>query len=226
MVQALVDAAEKQVIAGNNDGARALLHQALDIDPNYVVARERLAELTPTEEEQEEARGPRLAGLPRLVLKPGTMAYDYRGTTRGAYQEIGQRFGVKMVFDGDLPDRAVRFQVPALDFDTAMMILSRQTKTFTRVVDAHTMFVTEDTPQKERDYTLEVEKELILPASVTPDEMNETVRMVREMTGISRTQLNTASHTLTVRSSEQKRGARRGPDPPDRAAPRRVDAGN
>jgi len=33
--------------------------------------------------------------------------------------------------------------------------------------------------------------------------MNETVRMIREMTGISRTQLNTASRTLTVRSTEQ-----------------------
>ena len=33
--------------------------------------------------------------------------------------------------------------------------------------------------------------------------MNETVRMIREMTGITRTQLNTATRTLTVRSNEQ-----------------------
>ena len=65
------------------------------------------------------------------------------------------------------------------------------------------MFVTEDTPQKEREYALEVEKELLLPAAVTTDEMNETVRMIREMTGITRTQLNTATRTLTVRSTEQ-----------------------
>jgi Flp pilus assembly secretin CpaC len=148
-------------------------------------------------------KGPRLAGLPRLIVKPGTQAFDYRGTTRGAYEEMGRQFGVKMVFDGDLPDRAVRFQVPTLDFDTAVMVLSRQTKTFTRVVDAHTMFVTEDTPQKEREYALEVEKEFLLPAAVSTDEMNEAVRMIREMTGISRTQLNTATRTLTVRSTEQ-----------------------
>ncbi len=203
VVQSLVENAERQEIAGNTPGARALLTEALAVDPNYVVARERLAELSPTPEEVEAARGPRLGGLPRLELKPGTQAFDYRGTTRGAYEEIGRQFGVKMVFDGDLTDRAVRFQVPRLDFDTAVMVLSRQTKTFTRVVDAHTLFVTEDTPQKERDYTIEVEKELLLPASVTSDEMNETVRMIREMTGITRTQLNTANRTLTVRSSEQ-----------------------
>jgi type II secretory pathway component GspD/PulD (secretin) len=203
VIQSLVDSAERQAIAGNVPGAQALLAEALGIDPNYVVARERLAELTPSPAEVEPEKGPRLGGLPRLVLKPGTQAFDYRGTLRGAYDEIGKQFGVKMVFDGDLPDRAIRFQVPELDFDTAVMVLSRQTKTFTRVVDAHTMFVTEDSPQKERDYAIEVEKELVLPASITPDEMNEEVRMIREMTGISRTQLNTAARTLTVRSTEQ-----------------------
>ncbi len=203
VIRSLVDSAERQAIAGNIPGARALLTQALEIDPNYVVARERLAELTPIPAEIEAEKGPRLAGLPRLILKPGTQAFDFRGTTRGAYEEIGKQFGVKMVFDGDLPDRAVRFQVPILDFDTAVMVLSRQTKTFTRVVDAHTMFVTEDTAQKEKEYTLEVEKELLLPAAVSTDEMNEAVRMIREMTGISRTQLNTATRTLTVRSTEQ-----------------------
>jgi Flp pilus assembly secretin CpaC len=203
VVQSLVDSAERKAVAGDVPGARALLTQALEIDPNYVVARERLSELTPSPEEIEAAKGPRLAGLPRLILKPGTPSFDYRGTTRGAYEEIGRQFGVKMVFDGDLPDRSVRFQVPNLDFDTAVMVLSLQTRTFTRVVDEHTMFVTQDTPQKERDYRPEVERQLLLPASVTTDEMNETVRMIREMTGITRTQLNTATRTLTVRSTEQ-----------------------
>jgi Flp pilus assembly secretin CpaC len=203
VIQSLVDSAERQAIAGNIPGARALLAEALDIDPNYVVARERLAELTPSPAQVEPDQGPRLAGLPRLIFNPATLPFDYRGTTRGAYEEIGRQFGVKVVFDGDLPDRSIRFKVPSLDFETAVMVLSRQTRTFTRVVDAHTLFVTEDTPQKERDYTLEVEKQLLLPNSVTADEMNETVRMIREMTGITRTQLNTATRTLTVRSSEQ-----------------------
>ena len=207
VVQSLVEGAERQAIAGNIPGARSLLLQALDVDPNYEVARERLGELTPsaaeTGEETDAPKSPRLAGPPRLILTPGRKTLDYRGTTRGAYEEIGRQFGVKMVFDGDLPDRAVHLEVPGVDFDTAVEVLSIQTRTFTRVVDAHTMFITEDTPQKEKEYTLEVEKELLLPASVSNDEMNEDVRMIREMTGISRTQLNTATRTLTVRSSEQ-----------------------
>src|SRR5882672_1737172 len=66
LVQSLVDSAERQAVAGNLPAARALLTQALEVDPNYVVARERLAELTPNPVEAEVAKGPRLAGLPRL----------------------------------------------------------------------------------------------------------------------------------------------------------------
>jgi Flp pilus assembly secretin CpaC len=203
VIQGLVEGAERQAISGDISSARALLQQALEIDPNYVVAQERLAELTQDPTETEPGKGPRLAGLPRLNLKPGNHAFDYRGTTRGAYEEIGRQFGITVVFDGDLADRQVQFTVPSVDFDTAVMVLSRQTRTFTRVVDAHTMFVTDDSPQKVREYALEVEKQLVLPAAVTTDEMNETVRMIREMTGITRTQLNTATRTLTVRSTEQ-----------------------
>src|SRR5229473_6530301 len=202
-IQELADLAERQMLAGDTADARELLLHALEIDPNYVIARERLAELPPDSPAVTPLKGPRLAGLPRLNPKPGTRDFDYRGTTRSAYEEVGRQFGVTIAFDGDLPDRSIRFRAPQVDFETALMILSRQTRTFTRVVDDHTLFVTDDSVQKVREYALEIEKDLVLPASVTSDEMNETVRMIREMTGITRTQLNTATRTLTVRSTEQ-----------------------
>jgi Flp pilus assembly secretin CpaC len=203
VVQSLAQKAERQAVAGNLPAAREMLSEALSIDPSFEVARERLAELSPNPAENGSEKSPRFAGLPRLILNPGTHNFEYRGTTRGAYEEIGKQFGVKMIFDGDLVDRSIHFQVPDVDFETAILVLSLQTKTFTRVVDTHTMFVTQDTAQKEKDYAPEVEKQILLSASVTTDEMNEAVRMVREMTGITRTQLNTATRTLTVRSTEQ-----------------------
>src|SRR5882762_3944973 len=203
LVQRLADLGERLLLAGDGAGARAQLVHALEIDPNYAIARERLAELPADSPSATLEKGPRLAGLPRLHPKPGTRDFDYRGTTRSAFEELGRQFGVTVAFDGDLTDRSIRFRAPNVDFETALMVLARQTRTFTRVVDDHTLFVTEDSAQKVREYALEVEKSLVLPASVTSDEMNETVRMIREMTGITRTQLNTASRTLTVRSTEQ-----------------------
>jgi Flp pilus assembly secretin CpaC len=203
LIQGLADLAERQLLSGDVAGARQQLVHALEIDPNYAIARERLEELPQDSLDVKPETRPRLAGLPRLNPKPGTRDFDFRGTTRSAYEELGRQFGVTVAFDGDLADRIVRFRAPNVDFETALMVLSRQTRTFTRVVDDHTLFVTDDSTQKVRDYAVEIEKNLPLPASVTSDEMNETVRMIREMTGISRTQLNTATRTLTVRSTEE-----------------------
>ncbi len=203
LIQGLADLAERLVLSGDAAGAREQLKQALEIDPHYEVAIERLAELAPDSVTEAAHEGPRLAGLPRLNPRPGARDFDYQGTTRGAYEEVGRQFGVTMAFDGDLADRSLRFRAPKLDFETAIMVLSRQTRTFTRVVDEHTLFVTDDSAQKVREYSPEIEKSLLLPASVTPDEMNETVRLIREMTGITRTQLDTSARTLTLRSTEQ-----------------------
>src|SRR6266853_6438062 len=203
LIQGLADLAERQMLAGDTAGARELLLHALEIDPNYSIAQERLAQLPPDSPPVTPEKASRLAGLPRVNPKPGTRDFDYRGTTRSTYEEVGRQFGVTIAFDGDLPDRAIRFRAPQVDFETALMILSRQTRTFTRVVDEHTLFITDDRVQKVREYAVEIEKTLVLPASVTSDEMNETVRTIREMTGITRTQLNTATRTLTVRSTEE-----------------------
>ncbi|HYR90116.1 MAG TPA: FG-GAP-like repeat-containing protein [Terriglobia bacterium] len=203
LVQRLADLGERLLLAGDGASAREQLVHALEIDPNYAIARERLAELPADSPSATPEKGPRLAGLPRLNPKPGTRDFDYRGTTRSAYEEVGRQFGVTIAFDGDLADRALRFRAPNVDFETALLVLSRQTRTFTRVVDEHTLFVTDDSAQKVREYAVEIEKSLLLPASITSDEMNETVRTIREMTGITRTQLNTATRTLTVRSTEE-----------------------
>src|SRR6266436_2678008 len=203
LVQGLADLGERLLLAGDGASAREQLVHALEIDPNYAIARERLAELPADSPSATPEKGPRLAGLPRLNPKPGTRDFDYRGTTRSAYEEVGRQFGVTIAFDGDLADRALRFRAPNVDFETALLVLSRQTRTFTRVVDEHTLFVTDDSAQKVREYAVEIEKSLLLPASITSDEMNETVRTIREMTGITRTQLNTATRTLTVRSTEE-----------------------
>src|ERR1700690_1091616 len=86
MIQGLTDLAERKAIAGDLDGAREQLNNALKIDPNYSIARERLLELAPDSVTVTPEKKPRLAGLPRLSPRPGTRDFDYRGTVRGAYE--------------------------------------------------------------------------------------------------------------------------------------------
>jgi Flp pilus assembly secretin CpaC len=202
LVQEITALADRSLVAGDNAGARDQLLHALEIDPTFEIASERLAQIDGGTRSAGSRVGTRIAGLPRLGATEGTHDFDYRGTTRGAYENLARQFGVKVTFDSDLTERTVQFRAPMLDFETAVKVLERLTHTFTSVTDAQTFFVAEDSPQKRKDFAPEVEQSLLLPASATTDEMNETVRVIRDMTGLTRTQLETSSRTVTVRGPE------------------------
>jgi len=201
MVREHTDRAEREALAGRLDQARDALRAALQLDPSYSVARERLAQFERPWAPPQEQEPPSLASPARVQAQPGTRNFNYRGDIRGAYLEVARQFGLIVMFDNELPARVVRFRVAGVDFDTAMYVLGQQSATFWRAVDPHTFFVAADTPQKRRDYAPVVVRTMVLPASATPDKMTETLRLVREIAGATHTELDTRSHTLTLRDS-------------------------
>ena len=207
LVQQRTEEAEKQVLGGNFNLARALLQSAVELDPTYSVAQERLGQI-----EQEKASTMPLdnglgegfeAGLPAINPGAGTRDFSFEGPTRGAYEEVARQFGVTAAFDPELQDRQIRFRVSGVDFDTAMRLLGEQTSTFWFGVDSKTFFVAADTLAKRRDYDPEIKKTILLPASETNDEMTEAMRMVRDIVGLRRTELDVKTHSITVRDTPQ-----------------------
>jgi Flp pilus assembly secretin CpaC len=203
LVQQYTDRAERELIAGQSPAARQDLQQALALDPGYSVAQERLQELEPSAAVPLPTPSVELADLPKIRPQPGTRHFDFRGQTHGAYQEIARQFGVVAQFDPDLVDRPVRLQLDAVDFPTAMKVLGAATHTFWRTMDAQTFFVADDTQAKRRDFAPEIERSIVLPDSVTPEDMNETVRLIREIAGVTRATLDTASRRLTLRDTPE-----------------------
>jgi type II secretory pathway component GspD/PulD (secretin) len=201
IVQRHLDRAERAALAGRVEEARAELKAALALDPAYSVAQERLAQLESARPRTLEAAAGAEAGLPRLEPQPGTRSFDYRGETRGAYEEIARAFGLAAAFDPDLRARQIRFRVADVDFVTAMRVLAQQTGTFWWATDAKAFFVADDTAQKRRDLGPSVTRTLALSGLATPEQMTELTRMVREISGLTRTQLDTRSRTLTLRGS-------------------------
>lgn len=207
IVQQHTDRAEREALAGRFDEASNELRAALKLDPNYSVARERLAQFAPPQKPQP-APSPAssVEGLPgpgHLEAQPGMRDFNHRGDTRSGYEEVARQFGVKASFDADLPSRAVRLRIKGVDFATAMTLVGQQTATFWRPVDAHTFFVAENAPQKRREYAPEVVRTIILPDSTTPEKMTEIARLVREIAGITHTDLDTRSRTLTLRDAPE-----------------------
>jgi hypothetical protein len=204
LVEMKADTAEKDAVSGRLEDAQKELKSALYLDPTNRVLRERLAELMAAEPGQiQEITEPEPGGQIHLQYEPGTRNFDYRGDTQGAYKEIGKQFGVEVAFDVDLRGRTIRFQAGNVDFPTATRLLGDMTGTFWRPLARHLFFVAEDTPQKRKDYDVSAVRTILLPASETPDQMTELSRVVREVTGITRTELDTGSRTLTLRAAPQ-----------------------
>ncbi len=202
LVQSKMDQAERDAISGRLDDAQKLLLSASFVDPLNATVRKRLAELATVQLGQVHRKADvELSGEPRLEYQTGHRNFDYRGDTQGAYQELGRQFGVEVAFDVDLRARQVRFRIDDVDFPTAARLLGDMTGTFWRPLTARLFFVTDNTPQKRKDYEPSVVRTVLLPASATPEQMTEMTRLVRDLTGITRADLDTNTRTLTLRSS-------------------------
>jgi type II secretory pathway component GspD/PulD (secretin) len=201
LAQQRTEQAERQLISGNPALARAMLQSAIQLDPSYTVAQERLQQLAEANPSTTLPGENLASALPSIKAGEGKHDFDFNGGTRGAYQEVARQFGVTAAFDPDLQDRQIRFRVSDVDFDTAMRLLSEQSSTFWFAVDAKTFFVATDTANKRRDYDPEIKKTILLPAAETNDEMTEAMRMVRDIVGLRRTELDLRTHSITVRDT-------------------------
>ena len=203
LVQGHIDQAEREAAIGDIAKARQEMRIASALDPDDTIITERLRELRrlapdiPLEEPEN------ISHEVRLEPSAGKFSLQIKGDTRSAYEQVGRLFGLQVSFDPDLRARPVRVEADDLDFESMMRVLSFQTGTFYRAMTPKLFFVAEDTAAKRRDYQQDVVRTIPLSNSSTPDEMTETFRAVREISGVFRLQLNSASHSITVRASPQ-----------------------
>jgi tetratricopeptide (TPR) repeat protein len=200
VIQSHMDRGERAAIAGRLDEAKKELESAVALDPTYTVAQERLEQLRQPPRTLE-SYGREEAGLAALQLQPGIRSFNYRGDTRGAFEEVAKQFGVTASFDPDLRQKQIRFRVNDLDFETAMRVLCQQTDTFWFPVDVHSFLVADDTAQKRRELEPSVVRTVTISSLATPEQLTELTRIARDITGITRTQLDTRTRTLTLRGS-------------------------
>lgn len=205
LVQIRVDTAEKDAVAGRLEDAERELLKARQLDPSNPTVNERLTEIvTAAHPEVNKIQERDISGEIRLDYQAGKQKIDYRGDTRGAYEDLARRFGVEAAFDQDLVSRNIRFRIDdEVDFPAALRLLGDMTGTFWRPLTRHLFVVAQDTPQKRKDYAASAVRTILLPASETPDQMTEILRAVREITGITRSDLDVRSRTLTLRASPQ-----------------------
>jgi type II secretory pathway component GspD/PulD (secretin) len=208
IVRTHVDTAENDAVQGNLTKAIQELRAALQIDPRNAVVAERLREMQSMKEDEElpaaEKEQPALAGVPKLRPRSGKKDFDIRGDTKSAYETVAKAFGVAVAFDPDLPSRNVKLRVEGVDFYTALELLEGETATFWRPLNSSLLFVAPDTAQKRREYAIQAEETFPLPEALAPEDMTETLRVLREISGAIHVELDTKTRSITVRDTVDK----------------------
>jgi len=203
LVQRHIDQAEREAAVGDIGKARQEMRSASALDPDDTIITERIRELRRLAPDIPLEVPENISQEVRIEPGPGKFSLHIKGDTRSAYEQVARLFGLEVSFDPDLRVRPVRLDADDLDFESMMRVLSFQTGTFYRDMTPKMFFVAEDTVAKRRDYQQDVVRTIPLANSATPDQMTEMFRTVREISGVFRLQLNTASHTITVRASPQ-----------------------
>jgi type II secretory pathway component GspD/PulD (secretin) len=195
-----VDAAERLAVEGNLDGATLELAAALEIDPGNPALLERMQQMGSMKASAVIA-GPEepAEGLPRLAPAKGARSFNLQTDVKAAYEQIAQAYGLKAVFDADLPARSLHLHLEEVDFFTAMKIMGIETGTFWVPVDSGRFLVAADTTEKRRELDPELEQTFALPSSNGSAEMGEVVRTIRELTGIAHVSQSIGSNSITVR---------------------------
>ncbi|HEY1858788.1 MAG TPA: hypothetical protein VGG61_00425, partial [Gemmataceae bacterium] len=202
LVRTHVENAERLALAGDVTQATTELRAALRMDPTNSVVYERISQMEGLQ--GDDAVPPpqqQVQGLPRIKVQEGKHNFDLRGDTKSAYEQVATAFGIKAAFDPDLTSRSVRLRVQDVDYKTAMALLGQQTGTFQRPLNASLIFVAPDTAEKRREYGLQAVQTFLLPAAVAPEEMTELLRVLREITGSTRIELDSRTRTITRRDS-------------------------
>ena len=206
LVRAYVEAAERDALAGHLTEATEELAAGLRIDAGNTFLKERLGQLTAMEDSQrpKPAFTNRIPGLPRLQPQAGKRNLSLKGDTKAVYEQLAGLFGVKVTFDPDVIARNVQLRIDDVDFYNAASLLGTQTGNFWRPVNSTTIFVAPDTGEKRRQYGLEAEQTFPLPAAVAPEDATDMLRILREITGGTRIDLDTRSHTITMRDTPER----------------------
>jgi type II secretory pathway component GspD/PulD (secretin) len=202
LVQGYVDNAEKLTVQGHFLEASEQIAAALRIDPTNETLLERLKQVDSMYEETKGTSPEEPPeGLPQLAPDKGKKSFRLQTDLHSAYQQVAATFGLKATFDPDLPARNVKLRLENVDFDTAMKVLTAETGTFWKVLNAKTIFVAADTQEKRKAFETVIEQTFVLPEDSTPQEISDVVKAVRDLTGTQRIQQSLNAHSLTIRDT-------------------------
>ncbi|HUE04367.1 MAG TPA: cohesin domain-containing protein [Bryobacteraceae bacterium] len=212
--------------------AEALLHfeKAFGIDPSSAVAQQEIKTTTEMIErekkkgENSDSRGLTPSQLAKrdLQVKLDTMLpvpelrplnpqpINLKMNNQPAkvlFETVGKLAGINVLFDPEFKGEGSKTQsieLTGATLNEALDYLAIITKAFWKPLSANTIFVTQDSPTKRRDYEEQVMKVFYLSNVTTPQELQEIVTAVRSVADIQRLFVYNAQNAIIARGESDR----------------------
>jgi general secretion pathway protein D len=182
--------------------AAAAFQMALELDPENTFAREQLHEALSDQLPRHTQLRIEQAAEFHLQPRPGKQDFHYRGDARGLFQTIARAFGIAVVFDDSFVPRPLRFDMDGADFDTAMQVAARLSKSFYVPLSASQVLAAASTPENHRQFDRMVLRTFYLPESSSNQELNEMLNVLRSVFEIRFITQQPATATITARAPQ------------------------
>jgi Flp pilus assembly secretin CpaC len=206
-VTALIQAAAKDRLRGDEATARAALAQALELDPKNIQIAEHLRELgddallgqsTPLYEQTASAAGEPVSLLPAS----GARSFHVRTDQRQVIQQVFRAYGLEATLDDSVHSSPLRLDLDEAGFEQAMEAVSLSTKTFYVPLDAHRVLVAGDTPENRQQWMRQDFETIYLPG-LSATELTDVVTLAKNVFEVQQAAAEPSSGTLTIRAPER-----------------------
>jgi len=203
-VTALIQAAAKARLLGNEAAARAALTRGLALDPTNFEVSQHLDELA-----DEAARSQpkslygqsanQIANREPLLPAPGPQSFHQRGEQRQIIEQVFKAYGVTALVDDSVRAIQIRLDVDNADFEQATRILGMLTNTFSVPLDAHHVVVAADSLDNRARFTPQ-QMETVYLTGMSDDDLNEVETIAKSVFEIKQVQLSKDAHSITLRA--------------------------
>lgn len=205
-VTALVQAAAKDRLRGDESGARAALLAAFQLDPNNIEVSQHLDQLGGDIARAEprpiyEQAGSAIAGAIQLEHTAGPHSFHIREDEHRVIQEVFQSYGIHAMVDQSVGGQQVRLDIDDATFPQAMRALSLLTNSFYVPLDEHRVIVARDTPTNRERFMRESLETFYVPG-LTSDTMTEVTNLARSVFQAQRVAADPASGSITLRAPQ------------------------
>ncbi len=204
LVTALIQAAAKDRLLGDNAAARAALARALALDPTSFEASQHLDELADEAARAEpkplyKQSSGELGPAAPLEPASGVHSFHLHADERQLITQVFKAYGLTAMLDDSVLPTQVRLDLDGASFEEATRVLALVTKTFFVPVEAHDVVVAADTRDKRQRFTPQ-ELETVYMGGLSDDELTQVETLAKNVFDVPEVKADPSARSVTLRA--------------------------